>query len=89
MPAMSSGSPIRSSGQLLTIVSLKRRSVSAIILLSKGPGATALGALHVLVNNAGPNWGAPYAEFPDSAWDKALAVNLKGVFFLLLRRVLR
>jgi len=40
------------------------------------------GALHVLVNNAGANWGAPYAEFPDSAWDKVLAVNLKGVFFL-------
>jgi len=39
-------------------------------------------ALHVLVNNAGANWGAPYAEFPDSAWDKVLAVNLKGVFFL-------
>jgi NAD(P)-dependent dehydrogenase (short-subunit alcohol dehydrogenase family) len=24
-------------------------------------------ALNVLVNNAGANWGAPYAEFPDSA----------------------
>src|ERR1051325_5812153 len=23
-------------------------------------------ALHVLVNNAGANWGAPLAEFPDS-----------------------
>src|ERR1051326_2297970 len=23
--------------------------------------------LHVLVNNAGANWGAPYEEFPDSA----------------------
>ena len=40
------------------------------------------GALHVLVNNAGANWGAPYAEYPDSAWDKVLAVNLKGVFHL-------
>jgi NAD(P)-dependent dehydrogenase (short-subunit alcohol dehydrogenase family) len=39
-------------------------------------------ALHVLVNNAGANWGAPYAEFPESAWDKVLAVNLKAVFFL-------
>jgi NAD(P)-dependent dehydrogenase (short-subunit alcohol dehydrogenase family) len=38
--------------------------------------------LHVLVNNAGANWGAPYAEFPDSAWDKVLAINLKGVFHL-------
>jgi NAD(P)-dependent dehydrogenase (short-subunit alcohol dehydrogenase family) len=40
------------------------------------------GALHVLVNNAGANWGAPYAEYPDSAWDKVLALNLKGVFHL-------
>ena len=39
-------------------------------------------SLHVLVNNAGANWGAPYAEFPDSAWDKVLATNVKGVFHL-------
>ena len=39
-------------------------------------------ALHVLVNNAGANWGAPLAEFPDSAWDKVLALNLKSVFHL-------
>jgi NAD(P)-dependent dehydrogenase (short-subunit alcohol dehydrogenase family) len=39
-------------------------------------------ALHVLVNNAGANWGAPLAEFPDSAWDKVLALNVKGIFHL-------
>jgi NAD(P)-dependent dehydrogenase (short-subunit alcohol dehydrogenase family) len=39
-------------------------------------------ALHVLVNNAGTNWGAPLAEYPDSAWDKVLALNLKAVFHL-------
>lgn len=39
-------------------------------------------ALHVLVNNAGVNWAAPYAEYPDSAWDKLLALNVKGVFNL-------
>ncbi len=39
-------------------------------------------ALHVLVNNAGANWGAPYAEYPDSAWDKVLALNVKAVFTL-------
>jgi NAD(P)-dependent dehydrogenase (short-subunit alcohol dehydrogenase family) len=39
-------------------------------------------ALHVLVNNAGANWGAPIAEYPDSAWDKVLALNVKGVFHL-------
>ncbi len=39
-------------------------------------------ALHVLVNNAGTNWGAPLAEFPDSAWDKVLSLNVKAVFHL-------
>ncbi|MDJ0853546.1 MAG: SDR family oxidoreductase [Myxococcota bacterium] len=39
-------------------------------------------ALHVLVNNAGANWGAPIEEFPDSGWDKVLALNLKSVFQL-------
>jgi NAD(P)-dependent dehydrogenase (short-subunit alcohol dehydrogenase family) len=40
------------------------------------------GALHVLVNNAGANWGAPLAEYPDDAWDKVLALNVKSVFHL-------
>ena len=39
-------------------------------------------ALHILVNNAGANWGAPFAEFPDAAWDKVLALNVKAVFHL-------
>ncbi|MBY0276875.1 SDR family oxidoreductase [Candidatus Binatia bacterium] len=38
--------------------------------------------LDVLVNNAGANWGAPMAEYPDAAWDKVLALNVKGVFHL-------
>jgi NAD(P)-dependent dehydrogenase (short-subunit alcohol dehydrogenase family) len=39
-------------------------------------------ALHVLVNNAGANWGAPIEEYPDAAWDKVLALNVKAVFHL-------
>jgi NAD(P)-dependent dehydrogenase (short-subunit alcohol dehydrogenase family) len=39
-------------------------------------------ALHVLVNNAGATWGAPLEEFPASAWDKVLDLNLKAPFFL-------
>jgi NAD(P)-dependent dehydrogenase (short-subunit alcohol dehydrogenase family) len=39
-------------------------------------------ALHVLVNNAGANWGAPLEEFPASGWDKVLDLNLKSPFFL-------
>jgi NAD(P)-dependent dehydrogenase (short-subunit alcohol dehydrogenase family) len=38
--------------------------------------------LHVLVNNAGANWGAPLTEYPDAAWDKVLALNLKAIFHL-------
>ncbi len=39
-------------------------------------------ALHVLVNNAGATWGAPFEEFPGSAWDKVLDLTLKSPFFL-------
>jgi NAD(P)-dependent dehydrogenase (short-subunit alcohol dehydrogenase family) len=39
-------------------------------------------ALHILVNNAGANWGAPLADYPDAAWDKVLALNVKAVFHL-------
>jgi NAD(P)-dependent dehydrogenase (short-subunit alcohol dehydrogenase family) len=38
--------------------------------------------LHVLVNNAGANWGAPLAEFPESGWDKVMNLNVKAVFDL-------
>jgi len=40
------------------------------------------GALDILVNNAGAAWGAPYAEFPESGWDKVVDLNLKTPFFL-------
>jgi len=41
--------------------------------------------LDILVNNAGANWGAPYEDFPESAWDRVLNVNVKGVFQLTRR----
>ncbi len=41
--------------------------------------------LHILVNNAGANWGAPYADFPEAAWDRVLDVNVKAVFALTRR----
>ncbi len=48
--------------------------------------AAALGereaAVHILINNAGATWGAPLDAFPDAAWDKVLALNLKAPFFL-------
>jgi NAD(P)-dependent dehydrogenase (short-subunit alcohol dehydrogenase family) len=38
--------------------------------------------LHILVNNAGANWGAPIEEYPDAAFDKVLDLNVKSVFRL-------
>jgi NAD(P)-dependent dehydrogenase (short-subunit alcohol dehydrogenase family) len=39
-------------------------------------------ALHILVNNAGATWGAPVEDYPDEAWDKVLATNVKAPFHL-------
>ncbi|KAJ9348870.1 dehydrogenase with different specificitie [Paecilomyces variotii] len=38
--------------------------------------------LHVLVNNSGSNWGAPYDEYPSSAWTRVLTLNLHRVFLV-------
>ncbi|QPH11834.1 hypothetical protein C2857_003752 [Epichloe festucae Fl1] len=38
--------------------------------------------LHVLVNNAGAAWGAPFDEHPDAAWTKLLTLNLHRAFTL-------
>jgi len=54
---------------------------AACIALAEEIGARE-SALHVLVNNAGANWGAPLADYPADAWDKVLDLNLKSPFFL-------
>jgi len=38
--------------------------------------------VHILVNNAGATWGAPLTEYPDDAFDKLYAINVKAPFFL-------
>ncbi|KAF5016613.1 hypothetical protein F66182_11655 [Fusarium sp. NRRL 66182] len=38
--------------------------------------------LHVLVNNSGSTWGAPYDEYPSAAWTRVLTLNLHRVFDL-------
>ena len=38
--------------------------------------------VHILVNNAGTNWGASLEEFPASGWDKVVDLNLKTPFYL-------
>ena len=40
----------------------------------------ALGGLDILVNNAGIFPIAPVATMPEEAWDRVMAINLKGVF---------
>jgi NAD(P)-dependent dehydrogenase (short-subunit alcohol dehydrogenase family) len=46
------------------------------------------GALHVLVNNAGAFEGGPLDELSAAAWDRVLAVNLRGPF-LCTREAMR
>lgn len=45
--------------------------------------------LHILVNNSGITWGAPYEDFPETkGWDNVMAVNVKSIFYsmsLILR----
>lgn len=38
--------------------------------------------LHILINNAGVSWGAPFEEFPYHAWARVLNVNVTGLFHL-------
>ncbi|KAF9737000.1 hypothetical protein PMIN06_004135 [Paraphaeosphaeria minitans] len=44
--------------------------------------ATRTDRLTVLLNNAGATWGADYAAFPESGWDKLMALNVKSVFYV-------
>jgi len=37
--------------------------------------------LTVLLNNSGATWGAPYDDFPESGWDKIMALNVKSMFY--------
>lgn len=38
--------------------------------------------LNILVNNAGVSWGAEFEEFPHSAWQKVMNVNVAALFTL-------
>ncbi len=41
--------------------------------------------LHILVNNAGRTWAAPFFDYPLEAWDKVFALNVRGLFGLSQR----
>ncbi|OAV88824.1 hypothetical protein PTTG_04438 [Puccinia triticina 1-1 BBBD Race 1] len=39
--------------------------------------------IHVLVNNSGVSWGAPYDNVPEKeGWDKVLSMNVKSIFYM-------
>ncbi|KAF2686232.1 3-oxoacyl-reductase [Lentithecium fluviatile CBS 122367] len=41
-----------------------------------------VGRLTVLINNTGATWGADYYDFPESGWDKLMALNVKSIFYM-------
>ncbi len=63
-------------------------AIPADLGTAKGVQAVASGlaeredGIHALFNNAGMAWGATFDEFPESGFDRILAVNIKGVFML-------
>lgn len=38
--------------------------------------------LTVLVNNTGASWGDDYYDYPEHAWDKLYALNVKSIFYM-------
>ncbi|KDQ18278.1 hypothetical protein BOTBODRAFT_29630 [Botryobasidium botryosum FD-172 SS1] len=38
--------------------------------------------IHILVNNSGGTWGAPWEKFPEQGWDKVMALNVKSIFYM-------
>jgi len=41
-----------------------------------------VGAVDILINNAGASWGAAAEEHPVEAWDKVMNLNVRGYFLL-------
>jgi len=39
--------------------------------------------LHILVNNSGSTWGAPWDDFPEKeGWDRVMNLNVKSLFYM-------
>src|ERR1700712_980268 len=41
-----------------------------------------MGAIDILINNAGASWGAAAEAHPVEAWDKVMNLNVRGYFIL-------
>ena len=57
----------------VVVVETAPPALADVMQLVLHPGAGGVRVLH---------WGAPLDEYPDAAWDKVLALNVKGVFHL-------
>ena len=42
-----------------------------------------MGGVDILVNNAGVQFVADIVDFPDSQWDRVIAINLSGAFYMM------
>lgn len=68
-------------GLAADLANVEGANAFAKVLLDRGE------PLHILVNNAGRTYGAPFATFPDHAWPSVMAVNVQ-VPFTLVRNLL-
>ena len=41
-----------------------------------------MGRIDILVNNAGASWAGPAQDYPVTAWDKVMNLNIRGYFIL-------
>jgi NAD(P)-dependent dehydrogenase (short-subunit alcohol dehydrogenase family) len=68
-------------------------AVVADLATAEGIGAlvrevsSRIDALHILVNNAGVTWGAPFGEYPATAWTKVLNLDVAAGFQMVQRTV--
>ncbi len=77
------GSKVRALGRRYYNITADLRQTSAADLKSiVAEVETAMGPLHILVNNAGIIRRAPAIEFSEVDWDDVLHINLRSVFFL-------
>lgn len=72
---------IRASGRRLLILQADLSVMEEVRRMSE-EARKAVGAVHILVNNAGIIRRAPAIEFDEQDWDDVMALNAKSVFFL-------
>ena len=66
--------------EVRTVVSDLQRTDQTTVLVDEV--VSNLGAIDILINNAGATWGAPAEEYPDEAWHKVMNLNVTAPFFL-------